>query len=163
VPPNREIRADQRNSDTTGFKKPFIARGGRRIDHRRQAALHVRRPPTEQILIFNARLKLITALRRNNVIVTTEIESPGPGSDRCEYAIPFTSHAIECQSHQFVTQNRGTFFVVIPRRIFGCNRDQALGKIEHRRFREPLSQPARNLPAILALHVLVIPPLAKVL
>lgn len=47
------------------------------------------------------------------------------GPHRCEYASAFTPHAIECESHQFVTQNAGTFLVVIPRG-FGWNRDHAL-------------------------------------
>jgi hypothetical protein len=108
-------------------------------------------------LVFNAGLKLIAALRRNNVVVAAEIEGPGTSSDRREYARAFTAHVIEPESHQFVDQSAGTFLIVIPRRIFGWNRDQALRKVEHRRFREAFSQPERNLLGILDRHPLLNP------
>src|SRR5580704_12721810 len=95
----------QRDSYTPGFKQPFIACRGRCMNHRRQAALHVRRATAEQICAFDTWLELIAALRRNNIVVTAEIKRSPPGSGRREYTAAFTSHLVEAELFQFVHES----------------------------------------------------------
>jgi len=71
------------------------------VNHRRQATLHVRRTTTEQICALDTRLKLIGALRGNNVVMATEVKGSRSVSDRREYTRAFTLRVIEPESHQF--------------------------------------------------------------
>jgi hypothetical protein len=59
-------------------------------------------PRPQQICAFHTRLKLIAALRGNNVVVAAEVKGSRSFSDRREYARAFTPHVIEPESHQFV-------------------------------------------------------------
>ena len=102
--------------------------------------IYVRRAPAEQICAFDTRLKLIAALRGNNVVVAAEIEGSRASPDRREYTRALTSHIIETESHQFVEESASAFLVLIPRWIFRWNRDQPLCKVQHRRFGQPSPQ-----------------------
>lgn len=117
----------------------MTCRGGC-MNHRSQAALHIRRAPTKQIPALDTWLKLIVALSRDNIVVAAEIKGSRPSSDRREYTLAFTSHIIEAESLQFVGKSASAFLVLIPRWIFRRNRDQPLCKIQHRRFGEPFPQ-----------------------
>jgi hypothetical protein len=110
------------------------------MNHRSQAAFHVRRAATKQICALDTWLKLIAALRGNYIIVTAEIERSQASSDRREYTRAFTSHTIEAKSVQFVAQGAGAFRVLIPRWIFRWYRDQTLRKIQHSWLRNPFAQ-----------------------
>ncbi len=147
----------QNDSYTAGCEKAFIACRRCRVNHRCQTTFHVRRTTTEQILAFHTRLKLIAALRGNNVVVAAEVKGSRGGSDRREYTRAFASHSIETHPHQFVEQGAGTFLVVIARWILRWNRDQPLREIEDRRLRESSPESGCNLLAVLALHVLLVP------
>src|SRR5215472_10764950 len=70
-------------------------------------------------------------------------------------------HVLESKPHQLFKQRVGAFLVVIPRGILRGNRDQALRQVEDRGFREPFSQPRRNLRGIFGLHVRVVPLLSN--
>jgi hypothetical protein len=93
------------------------------VHHRSQPALHVRRATTEQICALDTRLKLIPALRRHNIEVTTEIEDPTARSGRRENACAFASHIVETEPVQFFDENASAFLVLIPGWIFRWNRD----------------------------------------
>jgi hypothetical protein len=109
------------------------------VNHRSQPALHVRRAATEQICALDTRLKLIPALRRHNIVVTTEIKGSRARSSRRENARAFTSHVIEAEPVQFVAESASAFLVLIPGWIFGWNCDQSLRKLQHRWLRKPLA------------------------
>jgi hypothetical protein len=110
------------------------------MNHRGQAAFHVRRAATKQICAFDTWLKLIAPLRGNYIIVTAEIEGSRASPDRREYTRAFPSHTIEAKSVQFVQQGAGAFRVLIPRWIFRWYRDQTLRKIQHPWLGKPFAQ-----------------------
>ncbi len=86
------------------------------------------------------RLKLIAALRRNNIEVTAEIERSPAGSGRREHAGAFTSHITEVEPVQLVDESADAFLVLISGWILGWNRNQPLRKIQHRWLGEPFTQ-----------------------
>jgi hypothetical protein len=102
------------HSDPAGFKKAFITRRSGSVNHCDQPAFHVGRAATEQVYALDPRLKLVAALRRNYIIMTTEIERSRANPGRREYTRTFASHLSEADSVQFVGQNASTLFVLIP-------------------------------------------------
>jgi hypothetical protein len=109
------------------------------MNHRRQAAFHVRRAATEQICAFYTWLKLIAALRGNHIVVTAEIERSRAGSNRREYTRTFPSQIVEAESVQFFEESPGAFLVLVPWWIFRWNRDQPLREIQHRGLGKPFA------------------------
>lgn len=60
---------------------------GRRVDHGRQAALHVGGPPAVQSSAPEAGMELRAALRRNHVVVAVEVERARPVAVEAEQVV----------------------------------------------------------------------------
>ena len=125
--------------DTPLTEQSFIAHRRRRVNHRRQPALHVRRAATEKICAFDTWLKLIPPLRRHNIVVATEVKRSRTGSSRRENARAFPPHVIEAEPVQFADENERAFVVLIPGWILRWDCDQSLRKLQHRRRGKPLA------------------------
>jgi hypothetical protein len=109
------------------------------MNHRSQATFHIGRAATEQICALCTWLKLIAALRGNNIVVTTEIQRSRASSGRRDYTRSLASQIIEAESIQFFDECPGTFLVVIPGWILRWNRNQPLRKIQHRALGKPFA------------------------
>ena len=107
----------------------------RRVDDRREPALHIGRASAHEASIFDHRLELLGRERRHHVVVTVQVKEPpalpcgreNRAARRC--LIPRFDHLVrEREPLELSADALDAFLVRAPRRVLGRDRDEVAGE-----------------------------------
>ena len=101
-----------------------------RVDHRREAALHVRGAAAVQPVAVDVRRELRAVLGRHDVVVAVEVQRAVALADaRLEDQIGEAAR-LEAERFQLGLEQRDALGVAVPRRVLGVDRDEPPGQLD---------------------------------
>ena len=98
-----------------------------RVDHRRQAALHVRGAAAVQPVAVDVRLELRAVLGRDDVVVAVEVQRPIALADARLAGCVGDAARLEVEPFELGLEQRDALRVVVPRRVLVSGSRRAAG------------------------------------
>ena len=101
-----------------------------RVDHRRQAALHVGGAAAVQAVAVDVRLELRAVLSRDDVVVAVEVQRPIALADARLQDLLGDPARLEVEPVEFGLEQRDALGVVAAGRVLARDRDEPLGQVD---------------------------------